>query len=176
MKVFKILLLLIAGFIPLHSFAQEPIAQDPKKILMEKEIGKIIAKNNARHVIKDSIALYIYNIKLKVSKKGEKIKINRLLMSDPLLYKIIPDHKRLYNIDYKFLLTDRNQVTLIIPIIIANVAERSVSEYDRQKGVPLIPIKSTFRQIDKALTRIASDDKQWDENVVITMPYTIKIE
>ncbi|MBB2151615.1 hypothetical protein [Pedobacter gandavensis] len=82
---------------------------------------------------------------------------------------------KLYDIDYKFLFKNRNQVTLIIPILIANVASISVSEFERQKGQPLVSLSSALETMKRSLSAIASDDSQLEENVVILSPNITEI-
>ncbi|MBB2151616.1 hypothetical protein [Pedobacter gandavensis] len=176
MQVIKILILIIFGFISVHSVAQKPPKQQSDKALLERSIIKIIKRNVADRIIKDSIAIYSFNFKIEITKTNEnKIKVDQLLVSDSLLYKICPNYSQFYDLDYKSLLTNRDHVTLIIPIIIANTASISTREFENQRFETLIGIKSVAKTMEESFIRIASGDKQWKENVVVLRPIDIEI-
>ncbi|MBB2151617.1 hypothetical protein [Pedobacter gandavensis] len=176
MRVIKILILIIPVFISVHSVAQKPPKQQSDKALLEKSIIKIIQRNVADRIIKDSIAIYSFNFKLKITKtKEHKIKVDQLLVSDTLMYRIYPNYKQFYELDYKSLLTNRDHVTLIIPIIIANTASISTREFENQRFDALIGIKSVVKTTEESFTRIASGNNQWNENVVIFRPMNTEI-
>lgn len=147
---FKTLLaVIILGLFPLFSSAQQTSSVPD----WERKINKVLANDKSHAVIKDSVALYTFNVKLEIVKnKNGKTATSGMIASDDLFYKVFPNYKELNNIDYSSLLSIRKKVTLVIPVIIYNTSATGTSQYNRQDKTALISLETAANTTAKAFS------------------------
>lgn len=156
----------------MYSFGQDP----PLKPIpdWQRKVNKILIKEKSSYVLKDSIAIYTYNFKLKIlrSKKGMS-RVEQVLVTDTLLYKLFPNYKELYAINYSSLLGIRNEVNLVIPVLVYSVSPTGKSKYLKQDSQPLVSIESAMAISQQSLISLMPKDIY--EDVVLMKPVVIKI-
>ena len=141
----------------------------------QKKVYRVLIKEEkSSYVLKDSIAMYAFNFKLKIVKsKGHGTTLKHLFVSDTLMHKLFPNYKEFYNIDFSALLRKRKEVNVVIPILVYSVSPSGRSRYPRHDGDPLLSIESAMEISEKSLVSIAP--KNSFEEVVLLEPVVIKI-
>lgn len=140
----------------------------------QKKVNKIFTKEKSRFLFKDSIAIYTYNFKLKIVRsKEDTTKVINILASDTLLYELYPNYKDLYTINYSPLLGTRNEVNLVIPILVYSISPTGASKYQKQDGESVVSIESALEINQKILFSLLP--KSGFEEVVLFKPVIIKI-
>ncbi|MCZ4245542.1 hypothetical protein [Pedobacter punctiformis] len=169
---FIYLIIVFLGIVPMLSVAQASRTETIPD--WQKKVYKILMRDKSSTVLEDSIAMYSFNFRLKIVKSKEnKIKVDQLLVSDSLLYKIFPTYKELYNIDYSSLLKTRKKLNLVIPILISNTSPTGKSKYERQSEQPLVSVESAMDIAQNSLTSIIT--KNEFEDILLLNPVVIKI-
>jgi len=153
----KLLPILIAGLIPVLSNAQKS-SSIPE---WERKIHKVLRNDKSQSALKDSLALYSFNLKLNITKNETgKARIKQITVNDNLFYKIFPEYKDFYSINYRALMKNRKKVNLIIPVIIYNTSPTAISKYNRQGNVALINIETAANILSKSFSFIKEDKSQ----------------
>ncbi|MFC1225580.1 hypothetical protein ACFE6N_17355 [Pedobacter sp. BG31] len=167
-----LLLVIILGLTPLFSNAQKTSSIPD----WERKIHKVLANDKSHAVIKDSIALYCFNVKLEIVKnKTGKPEIGRMVASDNLFYKIFPNYNELKTIDYRTLLGVKRQATLVIPVIIYNTSKTASSKYNRQGEVALISLETAANTTARAFSFIDNASGSGSQNYVFANPRVIHV-
>lgn len=171
-RFFSLTAVLFIGISPMTSLGQG--LQREQITRWHKEINKILLKEKSSYVFKDSIAMYAFDFKLKIVKtKDNGGKLKQLFVSDSLLYELFPNYQAFYNVDFSALLRKRNEVNVVIPILVYSVSPTGQSRYQRQDGQPLVSVESAMEITEKSFTSILS--KNNFEEVVLLTPVVIKI-
>lgn len=172
MKIFNILLVSLLGIFPMVSIAQTQQSEIVPD--WQKKVYKTLMRDKSREILEDSVALYSFTFKLKIIKSKEnKVEVDQLILSDSLMYKLFPNYKGLYNIDYSSLLKTREKLNIIIPILISNTSPSAKRRYET-RGEPLMSIESALDIAQSSLTSMISKDKISDD-ILLLNPVVIKI-
>ncbi|WP_131537307.1 hypothetical protein [Pedobacter nototheniae] len=172
MKTFNILFVFLLGLFPIISIAQTQQSETIPD--WQKKVYKILMRDKSREVLEDSVALYSFTFKLKIIKSKEnKIKVDQLIVSDSLMYKLFPSYKDLYSIDYSSLLKTRKKLNIIIPILISNTSPSAKRRYET-RGEPLMSIESALDIAQSSLTSMIPKNKKSNE-ILLLNPVVIKI-
>jgi hypothetical protein len=172
MKFIFLTVMIFLGIGDMCSFAQD----SSSKLIPEwdKKVNKVLNKQISVNLFKDSIAMYTYNLKLKIVKSKNGIsKVKHILASDTLLYRIFPNYKELYIIDYSSLLSGRNEVNLVIPVLVYSLSPTGKSKYQKQDSQPLVSIQSAMEINQTSLISLLPKDMF--EDIVLMRPVVITI-
>lgn len=124
--------------LPLFSNAQKSLRKKQDRIVLKK-IDEVITKGFKHIPLKDSIALYALNFRIEIVKrKGGRTTVMEVRANDSIAYRLFPFYKRLYSVDYSVLMGTRKKITLVIPILIANVSATAKKRYSKDDGTDLI--------------------------------------
>lgn len=140
----------------------------------QRAVNKVLFKEKSSYVFKDSIAMYTYNFKLKITKsKDDKSMVRQLLVSDSLLHDLFPNYKEFYSINFNSLLGKRREVNLVIPVLVFNLSPTGQSYYKRQDGQPLVSITYVMETMQRLLVSLVPNNNFEDE--VLLEPVVIQI-
>ena len=127
MKIFLTYILILINAI---AFAQNKKIEDPTvavyKLLSDESIH-----------IKDSLVIYALNFELDISKKNGKVVVTHIAANDSLAFTLFPSYKKLSNIDFTLYIGAKNNIKLIIPILIYGSSPEKMI-YKDKAGNPLI--------------------------------------
>lgn len=125
---------------PILSFSQLSTGVSKQKDRVLKTIDSIFIKGFDQHILKDSVAIYAINFRLKIArnKKGSAM-VTEINANDSLGYRLFPSYKKLYSINYNALLGSKEKIILLIPVLISNTSsEKRI--YKKPDGSPLIDL------------------------------------
>lgn len=130
-----LIIFLFIYFIKISSISAQDIE---KNILMEKIVSQIKLDNKT---LKDSVALYTFNIKLQISGKGKEARVQKMMVSDSLAYGVLTNLDVLYTNDYSTL-TKGKPTEIIIPFAVI------VSNHPGRSGEPKISVINLGSKIE----------------------------
>lgn len=130
-KIFCTYFLILTSLL---GMAQTKKIEDPTVALY-----KMLTKENIN--IKDSLIIYALNFELSISKKDKGTKVTHVAANDSLAFKLFPSHKNFNAIDFSPIMTNKNKIILIVPILIYGSSPEKMI-YKDKNGNALISLSA----------------------------------
>lgn len=166
MKKLLIIFALITAAKIFPTMAQENQGKD---LFREKMVGQLNFNNEA---LKDSVALYTFNIQIRVASKNKKASAQSVWASDSIAYKVFKDFEVLKTSDYSDFTNGKSVTLIVVPIAII------VSNHPGRSSDPRIPIMDLKEKIERLFDmtgkeRMSSDEIMYLAPVVIFTDKTV---
>lgn len=136
-----IVTVLLCLFISINSRGQQvPTLTGSKEFV--SQFYKIFLQNNLNSILKDSTSIYVLNFKIDiVMRNKDNAKAVSVVANDSLAYKIYPNYKALFTLNYRSICHGEKYVTMILPILIYRTNSKKV-KYSDADGNALINLQA----------------------------------